>query len=81
MSEYWAGVLIGISLSALFFIVALLCLQSRIDGIRADFEELRAEHDQIQEWIYDNETVMKTYEFFNTHIKELLEEKKNDSTD
>ena len=76
MSEYWAGVLIGFLTSTIFIIVCMFVINGKVCELREDFEELKTEHDQIAEWISDNETVMKTYEFFNENIKKLLEEKK-----
>lgn len=76
MNEYWAGVLIGFLTSIIFIIVCCFVINLKITALREDFDELRCEHDQIVEWISDNETVMKTYEFFNENIKKLLEEKK-----
>jgi hypothetical protein len=56
--------------------VCLFVLSYRINSLQGEFNELKVEHDQLSEWVGDNETVMKTYEFFNEHIKELLEERK-----
>lgn len=80
MSDYWVGVLLGFFGGLLFFMVCLVVLSYRINNLQTDFDELKAEHNQLSEWVSDNETVMKTYEFFNEHIKELLEgRKENDN--
>jgi hypothetical protein len=73
MSDYWVGVVLGFFGGLCFFMVCMFVISSRINSLQEDFDELRAEHDQLSEWMSDNETVMKTYEFFNEHIKELLE--------
>ena len=79
MNDYWVGVILGFFGGLLFFMVCLVVLAYRVNNLQTDFDELKAEHNQLSEWVSDNETVMKTYEFFNEHIKELLEErKKND---
>ena len=75
MSDYWVGVLLGFFGGLLFFMVCLVVLSYRINNLQTDFDELKAEHNQLSEWVSDNETVMKTYEFFNEHIAELLEER------
>ena len=76
MSEYWAGVLIGFLTSIIFIIVCGFVINLKIEALREDFDELRCEHDQIAEWISDNETVMRTYEFFNENITKLVEGRK-----
>ncbi len=79
MSEYWAGVLIGFLTSIIFIIVCGFVINLKIEALREDFDELRCEHDQIAEWITDNETVMKTYEFFNENITKLVEGRKENA--
>lgn len=76
MNDYWVGVILGFFGGLLFFMVCLIVLAYRVNNLQTDFDELKAEHNQLAEWVSDNETVMKTYEFFNEHIKELLEERK-----
>jgi hypothetical protein len=76
MNDYWVGVLFGFFAGLVFFMVCLFVLSYRINSLQGEFNELKVEHDQLSEWVSDNETVMKTYEFFNEHIKELLEERK-----
>lgn len=79
MNDYWVGVLLGFFAGLVFFMVCLFVLSYRINSLQGEFNELKFEHDQLSEWVSDNETVMKTYEFFNEHIKELLEkEEKKD---
>lgn len=78
MNEYWTGVFLGCVCAMIFFIICLFVLQWKLSILTADFNELKTEHNQICEWITENETVMKTYEFFNENIKKLLEEKQND---
>ena len=80
MNEYWAGVLIGFLTSTIFIIVCMFVINGKVCELREDFEELKCEHDQIAEWISNNETVMKTYEFFNENITKLVEgRKENDN--
>lgn len=79
MNEYWAGVLIGFLTSIIFIIVCCFVINLKITALREDFDELRCEHDQIAEWISDNETVMKTYEFFNENITKLVEGRKENA--
>lgn len=76
MNDYWVGVILGFFAGMVFFMVCLFVLSYRINSLQGELNELKVEHDQLSEWVSDNETVMKTYEFFNEHIKELLEERK-----
>ena len=73
MNDYWVGVLLGFFAGLVFFMVCLFVLS--YNSLQEEFNELKVEHDQLLEWVSDNETVMKTYEFFNEHIAELLEER------
>lgn len=75
MLDYWIGVLVGFWVALMFFICCLMCFQYRFNKMKTDFKELKTEHESICKWINENETVMKTYEFFNKNIVELLEEK------
>lgn len=80
MNEYWAGVLIGFLTSLIFIIVCMFVINGKVCELREDFEDLKSEHNQIAEWISDNETVMRTYEFFNENITKLVEgRKENDN--
>lgn len=76
MNDYWVGVIIGFLTSLIFIIICMFVINGKVCELREDFEELKSEHDQITEWINDNETVMKTYEFFNENITKLVEGEK-----
>lgn len=79
MNDYWVGVFIGFFTSVFFMIVLMFVINDKVCELREDFEELKSEHDQIAEWISDNETVMKTYEFFNENITKLVEGRKENA--
>lgn len=78
MNEYWVGVFIGFFISVFFMIVCMFVFDDKCE-LREDFEDLKAEHDQIDEWISDNETIMRTYEFFNENITKLVEGRKENA--
>lgn len=79
MNDYWVGVFIGFFTSVFFMIVLMFVINDKVCELREDFEELKSEHDQIAEWINDNETIMKTYEFFNENITKLVEGRKENA--
>lgn len=79
MNDYWVGVFIGFFTSVFLMIVCMFVINDKVCELREDFEDLKAEHDQIDEWISDNETIMRTYEFFNENITKLVEGRKENA--
>ena len=49
----------------MLFIVAAFVVNTRVNELQAQLDDLKAERAAEKEWIEENKTVMQTYKFFN----------------
>lgn len=77
MSDYWFEVLTGFLAALLFAIVAMLCMGKKITVLEQQMTDITQEHVEIKEWVEDNKTVMRTYEFFNKSWQAIIDMKED----
>lgn len=75
---YWSGVLIGIAVGFIIGIVSLFVVDTRVKELEKQMVELQQQQESIATWIADNETVMRTYKFFNQSWEAIIDMRKED---
>lgn len=78
MSNYWVGVITGCCCSLLLTICTGLVCMSKVHALEQQMAELSLKQAQQAEWIADNETVMRTYKFFNQSWQAIIDMNKNE---
>lgn len=78
MSDYWFGVLTGFIAALLFALISMMCMGKKITMLEQQMSEVTREHEEIKEWVEDNKTVMRTYEFFNKSWQAIIDMKENE---
>lgn len=78
MSDYWFGVLTGFITALLFALISMMCMGRKIEQLEQQMSEVTREHEEIKEWIADNETVMRTYKFFNQSWQAIIDMNKQE---
>lgn len=83
MSREYQYVTITALLCALFMSIIISVCQIKacrdeVDGLKALVAELSKRQDNIEEWYAENETVMRTYKFFNESWQAIIDLRKQE---
>jgi formate-dependent nitrite reductase membrane component NrfD len=72
--SYWIGVIVGFISSLIIVVVALFIFNSKLIKMQTQLNNIEEVQADQSEWISENETVMRTYKFFNETWRAIIDQ-------
>lgn len=76
MNDFWVGTIAGAVAALILFICSAAVVNARVNELQTQMNQLQQTQAAQQEWIEENEYIMRTYKFFNESWQAILDKER-----
>lgn len=73
---FWCGTFCGLMCALVLFGCCMFVFVNKIKQLETRITTLESEHTELSKWVEENETIMRTYKFFNESWAAILQEER-----